>query len=460
MASIRRVPGANPRKPRHQLSPGQGALILLALLGGLFGFAAWRATKAVDAEISRWAHVVAIERGSVVLGPTGRIGVEDLVFRAPGAVGDVPRVSITHARISAGGPWTVFRSLIAGAVSGNSVPVKIELTGVSLLPGANPTPGRLVDRFVLFPFDMVGCGTGSVATIADVPGIAEGQLDIEINASRRGAEAEVRFNAASHAIADALLELRLDGVDAGTWAQGLRGARLRGARFDLVDHGFAPARNRHCAVAQNIEESAAVERHVAAVREWFAARYVEPAAPLLGVYRRLAEKGGTLEVNLRPRRPLPLSDFGAMPLRDFSANFGGTARVEGIVPATLSMSPLALPQGDGAPAAPGSTALVQLSAAAEIAGANAASVPAAIRFVSGQALEFDDLASLVGATISVTSTLGVTRRGVLAHYTRAGIEVDLARGDGGFRMSMPRDSIRSIVLVANPPLETAPSIRN
>lgn len=460
MASIRRMPGSNPRRPRHQLTLGQGALVLLVIFGGLFGFAAWRATKAVDAEIARWAHVVAIERGSVVLGPTGRIGVRDLVIRAPGTVGDVPRVSIDQAQVSAGGLWTVFRSLIGGAEPGNSVPVKLRLTNVSLLPGADPAPGRLVDRFVLFPFDMVGCGTGRVASISDLPGIADGRIDIEINASRRGEEADVRFNATSHAIADALLELRLDSVASGTWAQGLRAARLRGARLDLVDHGFAPARNRHCAVAQNIEESAAVERHVAAVREWFAQRYVEPAAPLLGVYRRLAEKGGTLEVNMRPRRPLPLSDFAAMPLRDFSVNFGGTARVEGMVPATLSMSPLALPEGEGANAVSGNTALVQLSAAAEMAGASPDAVPAAIRFVSGQALEFEDLNSLVGATISVTSTLGVTRRGVLARYTRAGIEVDLDRGDGGFRMSMPRDSIRSIVLIASPPLQAAPSTRN
>lgn len=460
MASIRRIPGQVPRKPRQRLSWGQVALIVAALVGGLFGFAAWRAIKAVDAEIARWSHIVSIGRGSVVLGPTGRIGIDDLVLRAAGASGDVPRVTVESARITAGGTFAVFRALIFGAEAGNSVPLRIELTNVTPQPGPDPVAGGLLDRYVLFPFDLAGCGTGRAASIAALPGLADGRVDIDLYASRRGEEADIRLTATSHAIADLMLELRLDGVSAGAWAQGLRGARLRGARFDLLDHGFASARNRHCAVAQNIDEAAALERHIVGVREWFAARHVEPAPSLLGAYRRVAEQGGTLEVNLRPRRPLPLASFPEMSLRDFSVNFGGTARVEGLVPATLALTPLALPPGADVAAAPVDAQLVQLSAAAEIAGASPSSVPGAIRFNPGQRLEFEDLERLVGATITVTSDLGVTRRGKLAHYTRAGIEVDLDANNGGFRMSMPRDSLRSIVLVSNPPLEAAPTARN
>lgn len=460
MASLRRIPGQVARKPRPRLSWGQIALIVAALVGGLFGFAAWRAIKAVDAEIARWSNIVSIERGSVVLGPTGRIGIDDLVLRAAGASGDVPRVTVESARITAGGAFSVFRALITGAEPGNSVPLRIELTNVAPQPGTDPVAGGLFDRYVLFPFDFAGCGTGQVASIAALPGIAEGRVDIDVYATRKGEEADIRLSGTSHEIADLLLELRLDGVSAGGWAQGLRGARLRGARFDVLDHGFASARNRHCAVAQNIDEAAALERHIAGVREWFATRYVEPAPPLLGAYRRLAEQGGTLEVNLRPRRPLPLAAFANMPLRDFSVSFGGTARVEGMVPATLALTPLALPPGVAEAAAPADGQLVQLSAAAEVAGASPSAVPGAIRFNPGQRLEFEDLAGLVGATITVTSDLGVTRRGKLAHYTRAGIEVELDTNNGGFRMSMPRSSLRSIVLVSNPPLEAAPTARN
>jgi hypothetical protein len=54
----------------------------------------------------------------------------------------------------------------------------------------------------------------------------------------------------------------------------------------------------------------------------------------------------------------------------------------------------------------------------------------------------------------------MTRRGRLERYTRAGIEIQLDAADGGFRLTMPRDSVRSIVLVANPPLEPAAPARN
>jgi hypothetical protein len=458
MASIRRLPGQVPPKPRKAVPWGRVALALLVLAGAVYGWAWWRAFGAVDAELARWSALVSVERGAVVLGPTGRIGIREVVIRGAGAPADAARVEVGNVVVAAGGGAGTFRRLITGAGSTGAGPVRLSLRGIRAVPGPGAEPFGLVDRYAVFPFDFAGCGATAAASF---PAFSSRAPDADLTLQRSGEGAEVRLRVLTDGLVDANIELRLDGLGGGDWSSALASARLRGARADVVDRGFATARTQHCASTLAVAPATAVDRHLAGVRGWFAARHAEPAAPLLAVYRRLVEQGGTLEVNLRPRRPLPLAAFGDMPLRDFSLHFGGTARVEGLVPATLALAPTALPERDPAAAAAVVDApLVALSAAAELAGAKPDAVPAQIQFRPGQALDYESLEKIPGATLAVTSTLGVTRRGRLVRYTRAGIEVELEAADGGFRLSMPRDTISRIVLVANPPLDAAPSGRN
>ncbi len=456
MASIRRLPGQASPLVRRAPPWGGIALGLLAVLTGLYAWGWWRAAQAVDAELARWSALVSVSRGPVVLGPTGRIGVRDVVVSAAGSSPDAPRVRIGNAILDTGAGPRMFSRLLSGATEPASGSFRMLLRRVVMEPGMDSGTGGLVDRWVLFPFDLAGCGEGPGASLAALPGMANASIDAELRVERRADTADVRLRATSHAIADLTVELRLDEIGRGSWSAALRGARLRGARLEVVDRGFAALRNRHCAALLGVPEPAAIDRHLAGVRDWFAAYHAEPAAPLLAVYRRLAERGGILEANFRPRRPLPLSTFSDMALRDFSVHFGGTARVEGMVPATLALTPTALP--DREPVAVDAP-LVALSAAAEIAGARPDAVPAQIQFRPGQVLDYEKLEVLRGATLAITSTLGVTRRGRLVHYTRVGIEVELDAADGGFRLSMPRDTIRQVVLVANPPLDAAPASR-
>lgn len=462
MASIRRLPGQVPPKPRRSLPWGRLALGMLVLLGTFYAAAWWRAAKLVDAEFERWSHLVTIERGTVELGPTGRIGVRGLVVRAAGSPPDAARVRVGRVVVDFGGGFGLFGRLLAGTVGPGSDSFRATFARLTMEPAAGAAPLGLIDRWVLFPFDLAGCGDGAPVSLDSLSGLSGTAIDGELVVDRKGDGAELRLQATSHAIADMSAEIRLDEIGAGNWANALRRARLRGARFGIVDHGFAALRNQHCASLLGRGPGAAVDRHVAAVREWFAKHHAEPAAPLLAVYRRLAERGGALEVNLRPRRPLPLAEFADLPLRDFSLHFGGTARVDGLVPATLALTPTALPEREPASvAAVVDAPLVALSAAAEVAGAKPDAVPAQIQFRPGQTLDYENLEKIPGASLAVTSTLGVTRRGRLVRYTRAGIELELDAADGGFRLSMPRDTITRIVLIANPPLDAAsPSGRN
>lgn len=457
MASIRRIPGQSPPKPRTQIPWGRVALGLLAVVVALYAWAWWRAFGAVDSELARWSSLISVERGAVVLGPTGRIGIRDVVIRGAGAPADAPRVEIGSVAVASGGGLGAFGRLLAGTSPAAAGSARLSLRRVVAVPAASADPFGLVDRYAIFPFDFAGCGASSAAAFA---GFGAAPLDGDLTVQRSGDGAEVRVRADSRGLAELNIELRLDELGGGGWATALRSARLRGARADVVDRGFAAARNQHCASTLGVRPNVALDRHIDGVREWFGGRHAEPAAPLLAVYRRLAEQGGTLEINLRPRRPLPLAGFGDLPLRDFSLHFGGTARVEGMVPATLALSPTAMPEREpSAVAAVVDAPLVALSAAAEVAGAALNAVPAQIQFRPGQTLDYEKLESIPGAMLSITSTLGVTRRGRLVRYTRAGIEVELDAADGGFRLSMPRDTIRQIVLVANPPLDAAPAGR-
>jgi hypothetical protein len=458
MASIRRLPGQSPPQPRKQVPWGRVALGVLAVVVALYGWAWWRALGAVDAELKRWSFLVSVERGAVVLGPTGRIGIRDIVVRGPGASADGPQVKIGSVTLASDGGLGAFGRLLAGTSPPSGGPARLLLRRVVALPGAGAEPFGLVDRYVIFPFDFAGCGAASAAAF---PGFAAGSLDADFTLQRSAGGAEVRLRATSAGLADVNVEVRLDEVGSGDWATALRSARLRGARAEVTDRGFAAARNQHCASTLGVRPNVALDRHIDGVREWFAGRHAEPAAPLFAVYRRFAAEGGTLEINLRPRRPLPLADFGNIPLRDFSLHFGGTARIAGMVPATLALSPTAMSEREpSAIAAAVDAPLIALSAAAEVAATKPAEVPTQLQFRPGQSLDYEKLESIPGAMLSITSTLGVTRRGRLVRYTRVGIELELDAAEGGFRLSMPRDTIREIVLLANPPLEAAPAGRS
>jgi hypothetical protein len=57
---------------------------------------------------------------------------------------------------------------------------------------------------------------------------------------------------------------------------------------------------------------------------------------------------------------------------------------------------------------------------------------------------FDDLANYVGRVITVRSIYGTTRSGVLTKFTRAGITLRVSSSGGGFELSMPSRTIRTV----------------
>lgn len=467
MPSIRSSPSA--RRPKRPPAPTPWPRVIIGLvvfIAALYGYAWWRADQAVGAGLERWEQWVVIERGITVLEPNGSLVVRDLSIYPRGAdPARAPKLVARNARLSLGGPFAALGTLLFGQETSIWSPLAIDLEHARLIPAADSGPNALIDDYVVAPFDLAGCGearwTGSTRSGV---GIGDEASDVAIRVEREGDNATARFRITSHGLADLLVELRLDALPPASLATALRSARLRGARIEVTDYGFQIARNRWCAEQIKVSEDAFAERHVAAVRDWFGERFAEPAVPMLAVYREFATKGGAIEVNLRPRRPLALADFRTMALRDFSTFFGGTARIEGQVPATLAIAPLALPSIVD-PVATADASLTSVSAAAELSErARAATAAAAgdtapakveVRRSPGQTLAFPDLEQLVGASVAVTTRLGVERRGRIVRYTNAGIELELDAGSGGFVLSVPRDAARRIVLLQNPPVVDA-----
>lgn len=454
MASIRRT---TEKKSARRASPpaswARWVLAIVLLIAAAYGYAWWQANKLVDEIVASTAATLDIRHATVVLGPTGRIGVHQLTLRAAGAGEDGASLRIGQAVLEAGDPMWMWRRLFLGPAAPPDR-LRAHLHDYSLAPGV--TRGDLVDRYVLFPFDLAGCDLDWSPDTRVALGMESAISDADLRIERSGEEADVRLRMTSHGVADLNLDLKLDGLSSPLLAQALPAARLRGARLSMTDYGFAVARNRVCAEKLMTGEAEAIARHVAGVVAWFEARQAKPASPLVEVYRQLVSKGGQLELSLRPRQPVPLREFDAIPLRDFSTFFGGTARIEGLPPATLaivSLGPREMPPMD-APAA--NPSLVALSQAVEAAAPVPGTTPEALRFGIGQVLDFENLESLLGARIEIATDIGTTRVGTLTRYTRAGIDLTLDPAAGGFTLSVSRDSVRRIVLRSNPPLAPAP----
>ncbi len=89
--------------------------------------------------------------------------------------------------------------------------------------------------------------------------------------------------------------------------------------------------------------------------------------------------------------------------------------------------------------------LPALAAATAPAVPAAATAPAA-KVVPGGEIAFDDLPAYVGSEIVVSTNHRTVRRGTLTGASSISINLQLAAADGGFAMSMGRESVARVVL--------------
>ena len=81
----------------------------------------------------------------------------------------------------------------------------------------------------------------------------------------------------------------------------------------------------------------------------------------------------------------------------------------------------------------------------------ALAAPATAPAAAGTLVEYPALEHQVGAEVVVETTLGTVRRGTLVKYTNPTLTLQLAPSAGGFELSIPRETVRSLRVVQPAP---------
>ena len=99
----------------------------------------------------------------------------------------------------------------------------------------------------------------------------------------------------------------------------------------------------------------------------------------------------------------------------------------------------------------GVIAIVTPVLAVQAAAATKAKLPAAPAPAAGEIVAYESLEQQVGAEIAIETTLNTIRRGTLVKYTNPTLTLQLGLEHGSINLSVPRETIRSIRLLAPSP---------
>jgi len=67
---------------------------------------------------------------------------------------------------------------------------------------------------------------------------------------------------------------------------------------------------------------------------------------------------------------------------------------------------------------------------------------------AGEVVQYDSLESRVGQEVVIETTLKTVRRGTLIKWTQPGLTVKLGSESGSFELSVPRETIKTITVLA------------
>lgn len=348
------------------------------------------------------------------------------------------------------------------------------------------------------PFESAGCGATRHWTNADLKamGLSDTRQRMQVGYDVIGPElADITARLETDNASSAQFVLRLKVPDAtrvmnADW----RAATVALRSWTIDDAGFVMARNWFCARRANVSRLEFVEHHLSAIRRRLFEMGAVPAPALSAAFRRYVERGGDLSVESRPSGKLTVAELEraapaervrelnamlksrggpAVPFTlDFDAAklaaFMGPPTLEeqlrvGVVPvpapkavadAPLPIEPVARPTPTPTPAATPSPTPVQVAVItpSPVATAKPSPTVATIPPVTATpvaplpagTIPYPALAKYVGRMITVRTTLGGRRTGVLLAHNPQAITLRLRHArEGELTLTIPKKTIRS-----------------
>ncbi len=416
---------------RFLLKLGGGALLAVVLLQCLL----WYSTSREAAQFARDLRpAVELEYASTFAWLTGQVGLRGVRIRSPFMPdGDISADSVA---IDVGGPI----GLVQLAWADDDLvlqDVSFDFHRLRLSPAMERTLRDSASRLgYLAPYEALGCndkGRFSGIDYAELDWLQTfANVHVRLRNPRDGEQSwRIAYDLQPLARMDVALDLR------GDWSEGWIGPALGStvhverAEFKFDDRGMLARRNAYCARRLNIDETAFIDRHMAAVADELEAHGLFPDEATMAVYRQFAQRGGRLAMVAMPGATVPLRDYRHYRAED-----------------QLGMLNAGLRLDDGP--------LVPLKARFFSDGTGSGTVRTGVTETvrvkvdprSADLLLFDELAGLVGRRIGVTMAAGQDYVGTLLGTHGALVRLEIVqRGGKPQRLALSRDTIAAMRLL-------------
>lgn len=424
---------------------------LVLPLALLYALLWWRADAAVEKQLGSLRPYMDIQRGMTVLGLNGDVGFRQLQL-TPHAGGPFPAVTMKAERAVLHTPGLVWlvRSSLFGVPEEIPSRVGFSLSSMALDGSPAALQAAMSGGQVLFPFDLAGCEAAMSPAVAIGLGVDRMATDFSMLVLNDGSGVlRMRLDSDNPRLVRFGGDVRLALAPGSNPGLQLAGASFQSLDMVITDQGFVNRRNVYCAEKLGVGVEEFLPLHLDAVRQAFVADGLVPGAAMSQAYAGFSKDGGTLTVQVKPRRPMPFLQMQGVASDNMSLYFDATIRHDNGFAAPLEFMPADQYAGAGTALAPTAapTAGPTPGAAAEAPAAPAAN---AVRVAPGQEIPYDDLPSYIGSVVAIETSLGSVRRGELTGASSLSLVVKLVPEDGGFVMSLPKYNVVRVRLASSP----------
>ncbi len=443
----------------------------LALLYGLLW---WRISAGIDKQLKQVAGVVEVARDSTYFTFAGDIGIGGVRMRP--VLGGDALVRARRMEVHTPGLWWVIRSSLFGFPEELPKRIGFSVTNLEIdgLP-SGPQEG-LIGAYSGLPMEAAGCKADAWdRTDLQVMGLQVGDsvLTVQAEDSSPGVFAylmELKTPGVSGL--EARVGLRVPG-DKAIRPEALMAATLADASVSFRDEGFVAARNQFCADKLGITSEAFVQQHLDGVQSLLLALGLQADDDLLQAWGQFTREGGEFRIETRPSAELGFQQFSMLSGESLMSALSPYVRVSGIDPVRLSLrrvNPASLGEQKRTREIVRAREEDGVAVADELVDKMIEPVPtpeekAAIDVAPDAEgrVRFDALSAYEGRSVVVETTWNTQRRGVLKDATRARLVLALIPAQGGFDMSIPRETVREVRILdaaSAPVSDTSADISN
>ncbi len=434
----------------------------LALLYGLLW---WRISAGIDKELKQVAGLVEVARDSTYFTFSGDVGITGVRMRP--VLGGEVMVRARRMEVHTPGLWWLIRASLFGFP--NELPNRIGFSVTNLEIEGLPTGPQegLIGAYTGLPMEAAGCKADAWdRTDLQMMGLQVGDsvLTVQAEQSSPGVFAYL-MNLKTPGVGglEARVGLRVPG-EAVVRPEALLATTLGDASVTFRDEGFLAARNQFCAEQLGVTSDVFVQKHLDGVQSLLLSLGLVAEDDLLHAWGQFTREGGEFRIETRPSASLGFQQISLLSGESLMSALSPYVRVSGIDPVRLSLrrvSAASLTEQKRSREIARAREEDGLTVAEDLVDKMIAPVPtpeekAALDIAPDAQgrVPFDALPAYEGRSVVVETTWNTQRRGVLKDATRARLVLALIASQGGFDLSMPRETVREVRIldVASPPI--------